>query len=173
MGFVTPTFQMLCQKAHNWCWAAVAAAVHKYPKAPLPIDQCKEATRLLKPLNCCNDQPPCDIPMSLQQALGASLFEFVDGQITFEALQSEIDGANRAVCARVVWDLNGAKDGAHFVVINGCTLRSGVPHVSVLDPDGGDLGEADVMSTSHEMPFEMFRTKYRLYGVWHQTYRLV
>ena len=112
--------------------------------------------------------------MSLQDALGASLFQFVDGQIPFDALQAEIDVANRPVCARIVWDVNGdgIEDGAHFVVIHGIELRSGIPYVSVLDPDGGNLGQADRLATSHDMPFEMFRSQYRLYGAWHQTYRV-
>src|SRR5713101_7483427 len=101
---VMPPFQMLCQKAQNWCWAAVAAAVHQQP--PTPPAQCQEAIHLLKRSDCCANPPACDVTASLSDALGASLLEFIDGQIAFNDLHAEID-SNVPVCARIVWDGDG------------------------------------------------------------------
>lgn len=103
------------------------------------------------------------------------LQDFLDGQISFSDLQRQIDVFKQPVCARIGWDTDG--DGYatifHFVVIVGYQNPgpTGVPWVSVMDPDVGIPNSAGIMeSTVNEMTFDEFRGRYRTYGTWLQTY---
>lgn len=176
MGLLNPAFLMKCQRRHNWCWAAVTTAVKEYPPPLPPESQFDIATTALK-VDCRSTPDKCDVEFSLRTALTGEgkLQQFLNSQILFADLQREIDVFNQPVCARIVWDDDGDGfgDDAHFVVIVGCQNPgpTGVPWVSVKDPDGGAAGIAgDRESDVYEMPFEEFRSRYRLVGTWLQTY---
>jgi hypothetical protein len=104
------------------------------------------------------------------------LQQYFDRQVTFEVIEQEIKKFKIPVCARIEWDIDGdgVADGAHFVVIHGCERRDGVPYLWVKDPDaGGFLDEqmrTPIETNSIDIPFEDFRTRYRLFGRWTQTY---
>ena len=47
MGRLNPRFRMICQRRHNWCWAAVTSAVKQYPPPSPAKSQCEIATAIL------------------------------------------------------------------------------------------------------------------------------
>ena len=178
MGLLNPAFSMQCQLKANWCWAAVTAAVKQYSPPLAPERQCEFATAALRGgRNCCAAPDTCDRPFSLRTSLTAEgkLKDFLLGQISFRDIKKQIDVFKQPVCARIGWDTDadGFATIFHFVVIVGYQDPgpTGVPWVSVMDPDVGAPGLAGRReSTVNDMAFEEFRSRYRLFGTWLQTY---
>lgn len=186
MSKVTPEVAMDSQRKANWCWAAVAAAVHSHApedasqgRASPARSQCEIASAVLPDsVDCCNDPDSCDRPFGLLAALGPRCFQLLNMRLRFDDIREEVEKHNRPICARIAWDPDG--DGvsftAHFVLIVGCEFRAGVPHVLVKDPLVGTppargMGAATA-AKSVAVPYDDFCIAYELAGVWTHTYRI-
>jgi hypothetical protein len=138
-------FTMECQKASQWCWAAVAVSVARFYSPATPRQQCTLASEVLC-RTCCggsdecgaDDHPSgCDRPYLVYHPLGAvgHLHEIRAAPIALPAapdtltVQGEVDSRRPVVC-RIGW-----KDGGgHFVVLHGYDLSGATPLVHVADP---------------------------------------
>jgi hypothetical protein len=159
--------KMEIQEENQWCWAAVAAAIHnrKAGRAKA-LTQCQIAGKVKTQSDvhfACSNPAPFNEPESLEKALRTigHLHNAGIGTAPFDEIEKEI-AADRPICARIVWDRNGDRliEGAHFVVIVGCGVVAKVPHVIVDDPHGFRFNG----------PLEVFSHQYRSYGVWLATY---
>lgn len=152
------------QKEDNWCWAAVASAIHNRKHSKKRLTQCDVASRVFPDEgDACADPRPFDRVASLEVALDrvGMLHNAEDGRAPFDEIQAEI-GKNRPLCARIVKDRNGdgIVESAHFVVIVGCGIIDGVPHVRVEDPEG----------SSFIGPLATFQDNYGKEWTWVSTY---
>lgn len=138
-------FPIECQKASQWCWAAVAVSVARFYSPASPWEQCTLAGEVLHK-TCCggsdecgeDDHPPdCDRPYRVYHPLGVvgHLNEIRRSTLPLPAapntrtIQGELD-ARRPIVCRIGW-----KGGSgHFVVLYGYDLRGAVPLVHVADP---------------------------------------
>jgi hypothetical protein len=177
MALLSPAFFMECQLQHNWCWAAVTAAVKQYSPPLPPVRQCEVATATLpRGRDCCGSPDACDRPFRLKDALDGvgKLKNFLRGQISFVDIQRQIDVYQQPVCARIGWDTdrNGIATTFHFVVIVGWEVSTaGEEIVKVMDPDVGIASPAGVTASDvHDVPLELFKSHYRTYGIWMRTY---
>jgi Papain-like cysteine protease AvrRpt2 len=167
-------FPIECQKASQWCWAAVTVSVARFYSAASPWQQCKLAGEVLC-RTCCggseecmaDDHPSgCDQPYLVYHPLGVvgHLHEIRAAPIPLWAapdtltIQGEVD-AERPVVCRIGW-----KDGGgHFVVLYGYDRSGTEPLVHVADP----VNEENGVSTYN---LREFTEAYRGRGVWTHTY---
>src|SRR5438105_1231176 len=112
-------FQIEKQTKDMWCWAAVSVSVNRYFSPKSKWTQCRVAREVTHNQNCCGDKEACNLAEKLEDGLKAVEHwkETLDGVLTFEQIQSEID-ASRPVCARIGW----RHGGGHFVIISGYRL---------------------------------------------------
>jgi hypothetical protein len=125
------------QEETNWCWAAVAASIHKFLNPTNPLAQGEIATGVLNNgVNCSATPDLCNYPGSLYAALNftGNFRQFAASKrISFDNIRNWIN-AGLPVAVRIAW--YGV--GAHFVVIDGYrVLQSGELQVQVQDPDQG------------------------------------
>jgi hypothetical protein len=158
------TFAMQEQELDQWCWAAVAVSLVNYIKPKAAPDQCELATQVLQiPGGCCGNNPACDQPASLKQALNVLNRHAGDpivGPVSFAQIRQTID-AGWPIPVRIVWDDNAGN--AHFVVISGYAVSpSGVPQVQVDDPFYG----------RSVVEYNTFVSSYHGSGQWERTYRV-
>jgi hypothetical protein len=155
-------FDLETQSQTEWCWAAVASAVHRYLDGQY-LQQCQVVDRQWPGFGCCA-QPSgddCNQPESLADVLGR--LGNRNGDIWFETLQFETLGeqlrADRPVCCGLVKDQLG-----HFVVVTGCFYVQGTPFVTLKDPTFGNsektVSYADLRSGYRETQWvETYLTK--------------
>ena len=138
-------FTMECQKASQWCWAAVAVSVARFYSPASPWQQCTLAGQVLG-RTCCggsdecgrdDDPSGCVRPYLVEHPLCVvgHLQEIHEAPIALPAapstptIQGEVD-AHRPLVCRVGWK----GGGGHFVVLYGYDLGRAEPLVHVADP---------------------------------------
>jgi hypothetical protein len=168
-------FSMQCQRAGQWCWAAVAVSVASFYSASNPWTQSTLAAAVLGRATCGNSSKcldshrpsGCDRPHTIWDVLRrvghldkcfANPIELV-GVPNTVTIQGEVDGGRPTVC-RIQWDA-AYGHGGHFVVLHGYDLSGPEALVHVADPESG--------STS-AYPVAEFMCEYKLHGTWQQTY---
>jgi len=168
-------FPIETQSKGNWCWAASAKNVATFYNKASEWSQCKIASRALNRDCCSPDANPsdpkksCNVYGYLSTALcitdnyGAERCD-PDGDIrvplNFDTVAKEIR-AGHPIGVRIVWQIDGEYNGAHFVVIYGYEKDASGIYYHVADPRHGKqprLREND------------FRHNYQGWGVWTHTY---
>jgi len=130
------TVPQIPQAQPEWCWAACAQMVLQFYGQT--VQQCELASKLFGQACCddpgsllCND--PAQVPdiAGVYRQWGRNAV-LVQGQVSFETLQSEIN-ANRPVEIGFAWN-NG---GGHQVLVCGWNIDSTGPYLLVNDPEWG------------------------------------
>ncbi|BDI31608.1 hypothetical protein CCAX7_36590 [Capsulimonas corticalis] len=147
------TMEQQCQS--EWCWAAVALSVAKFYCPTISIKQCDIANYVLGHHNCCPENPACNIPRGLREALNFK-GNYVDmlGPVKFDQLTAEID-QDRPIAAMVSLNQNG-----HFLVIDGYEETQVGNIISIRDP----------LFQSSVYVFEAFQIRYTNGLIWRHTY---
>ena len=130
------TVPQIAQAQPEWCWAACAQMVLQYYGQS--IQQCELASGLFgEP--CCDDRDSllCNEPAQVTDLAGVYQkwgrnAAFIQGQVPFETLQSEIK-ANRPIEIGFSW----SDGGGHQVLVCGWNIDSTGPYLLVNDPKWG------------------------------------
>ena len=126
----------IAQEQPNWCWAACIEMVLRYYNDPI-VQQCELANELFGQSKCCSEpsSPECNKPCEIEDI--SKLYsrsgvhsQFVDENVPFSTLQSEID-ADRPV--EVVFYQRQKKQG-HLVIVRGWHIAETEEFVHVNDP---------------------------------------
>jgi hypothetical protein len=130
------------QEQSNWCWAAVAVALHDYFKSQ-HLDQCSlvQAVRAPTAVDCCTH--PSDSRCNAISAISSALAEIgisrrseppqPQGTLAFHTIREDLERDRPLICL-----MSGVgAQGDHYVIIVGCFLRNGVPWLLVDDPAEG------------------------------------
>jgi hypothetical protein len=161
-GTAALTFGMEQQLHPRWCWAAVAVSVARFYDAGTSWTQCRLADAELGRSDCCGagGGGPCNVSGFLHTSLGrlGHLDHWTGAATGFSALRVEVDDGN-PLCARIAWD----GGGAHFVAIFGYT-EGGAPPAAVL------VSVADPWYGNSDVPYSVFRERYRGSGTWTHSY---
>ena len=123
------------QEQTEWCWAACAQMVLQFYGTD--VQQCSLASQLFGIPNCCSKPAPelCKNPAQVPDIAsvftdnGRSAPTFVDDNVTFETLQSEIN-ENRPVEIGFDW----GNDNGHQVLVCGWRIDAVGPLLLVNDP---------------------------------------
>lgn len=126
----------IAQEQTNWCWAAcVAMVLHYYDDHT--VQQCELANELFNRYECCSEpsSPECNQPCEIKDV--SKLYarrdihsQFVDRNVSFSALQSEIE-ADRPV--EIVF-YPRKKGQGHLVVVRGWRVTETEEFLYVNDP---------------------------------------
>jgi hypothetical protein len=133
---LTQPFILEVQGQTEWCWAAVASAVHRYVDGQY-LRQCEIVDRVRPGFSCCTNPTSTNCN---QQAKLADVLERLGnrdggiqpGTIDPMTLRAQLR-ANKPVCCGLV------KAGlGHFVVVTNCFSAQGATIVTLKDPTFGD-----------------------------------
>ena len=126
----------IAQEQTNWCWAACTEMVLRY-SGELAVQQCELANELFGRFDCCSEpsNPECNKPCEIEDI--STLYsrkniqsQFVDKNVPFSTLQSEID-ADRPV--EIVFYQRKEQRG-HLVIVRGWHTIEAEEFVHVNDP---------------------------------------
>lgn len=130
----------IAQEQTNWCWAACIEMVLRY-YGMSAARQCELANELFSRSDCCSEpsNPECNKPCEIEEI--STLYsrrniqsQFVDKNVSFSTLQSEID-ADRPVEAAFY---QRRKEKGHLVIIRGWYITEAENFVHVNDPKDSD-----------------------------------
>ena len=157
--YIIPQSNLIRQHLPRWCWVAIAQGLRAYYYQEATM-QCQIASMILG-FDCSaypydtlvNEQ--CNINYKLDKALETvgCYSHWSPGKPFFERVQYEIN-MGRPVCIRINW----FKGDAHYVMING--YNADTREVYIQDPLHGE----------DQIKYSDFPSKYRLGGVWTETY---
>ncbi|HLH00953.1 MAG TPA: papain-like cysteine protease family protein [Bryobacteraceae bacterium] len=170
-NFIPSTFPLKHQEMAYWCWVAVTEAVKEYFSPSTKLTQCEVATAVLTATkqigantNCCTDSAACNVPATLQDALGVThnLHCAIRGPLTWEDIKTQLGGTPRKpICVRIEWDDHA---GGHFIAIYGYReFTSGIRQVLVADPLFPEGTAAYVL-------YEDILNFYDQFGYWSDTF---
>ena len=138
------------QEQSNWCWAACTEMILRY-YGKSGIQQCELANELFNQSECCLNpasrkcNKPCDIEaVSNLYSRKCIHSEFVDKNVPFSKLQSELD-ADRPIEVFLSWK---NKKTGHLVIIRGWRIDDKEEFVHVNDPKDSESGASRIMTYS-------------------------
>jgi hypothetical protein len=153
-------FQVETQEESNWCWAAVTSAVDRYYHPNSFLTQCEVVAETPTDVGACLDPDAHNNAGVLEEALkNIGMEQFVNGDIKFSTLQTEID-AGRPVCVAIDWE----GGGTHFVVL--CGYQQWTDGKSFLET----VDVADPFYPDSTCILTDFAESYHGRGEWVQTY---
>jgi len=155
-------FKVQCQKAKNWCWAAVAASVGAISVPLRESRQFKLVENEIAGATNCDLDPGssvCNQSFYLDVAL-QDLPRSIDtkGPIPLEKIKSELAAKPEIpICVKIDWK----GGGAHYVAIADVTATD---MLVIEDPQNG-----------HKIPcsYTKLKTHYSKRGTWSETYLLL
>jgi hypothetical protein len=159
---------MELQEQTNWCWAAVAAAIHNFlnpgdvrTQGSVATDVLRGGGEIVAGVDCeatpglCNYRAALDVALSATEDLRNNGF-VPDHYLPFSYIKKWVN-ADLPIAARIVW----ASGGAHFVAVDGYReFTSGEQLVNVQDPASGPRLQA----------YEDLVLNYPPDGNWQDTY---
>lgn len=134
----------ITQEQTNWCWAACVEMVLRY-YGTSAARQCELANELFGRSDCCSEpsSPDCNKPCKIEDisnfyARRNIQSQFVDENVPFSTLQSEID-ADRPV--EILFQYKKKQKRGHLVIVRGWYTTKAEEYVRVNDPkdDNDDL----------------------------------
>jgi hypothetical protein len=137
--FVDLPVDRIRQDQTNWCWAAAAQMVSDFYDNS-EVKQCRLANRHFRLRSCCNSRGSnlntCNKGIDVEDV--ATVYErlnigsqFTDGQVTLDALKSEI---NERRPVEVAFQWNGSNGGGHVVIVKGFDENPEGDYLIVNDP---------------------------------------
>ena len=140
----------IAQEQTNWCWAACIEMVLRYYDKGA-VQQCELANELFGRSDCCSEpsSPGCNKPCEIEEI--STLYshrniqsQFVDENVSFSTLQSEID-ADRPI--EIVFYQRKEKRG-HLVIVRGWHTTDAEEFVHVNDPKDNSNDVARIVAYS-------------------------
>jgi Papain-like cysteine protease AvrRpt2 len=163
------TFSIEHQDQDQWCWAAVTISICRFYKDQRWQHQCNLVNEILSSIlggvDCCEDgaSDNCNISFSLSDVLNTTghLVQLVQGVVSFEDLNQEIEVRQRPLAIRIVFSDFITR---HFIVVVGCMQTpDGKQWVKVADPSQSTGNTTSIEYTS-------LLNDYRPGATWDQSY---